>query len=99
MRLSKWEIQTRGGQRFAGGIVVVAQNAHTGHIVHDLAHALGGVVGGKRPVPDLYDTVLHTSTELAITQPAKGSATSGSAGIYSGPGDGAACRLLRASSR
>lgn len=54
-----WEIQTRGGQRFAGGIVVVAQNAHTGHIVHDLAHALGGVVGGKRPLPDLYDTVLQ----------------------------------------
>jgi len=54
-----WELQTRGGQRFAGGIVVVAQNAHTGHIVHDLAHALGGVVGGKRPVPDLYDTVLQ----------------------------------------
>jgi M6 family metalloprotease-like protein len=54
-----WEIQTRGGQRFGGGIVVVAQNAHTGHIVHDLAHALGGVVGGKRPIPDLYDTVLQ----------------------------------------
>ncbi len=54
-----WELQTRGGQRFAGGIVVVAQNAHTGHIVHDLAHALGGVVGGKRPLPDLYDTVLQ----------------------------------------
>ena len=54
-----WELQARGGQRFAGGIVVVAQNAHTGHIVHDLAHALGGIVGGKRPLPDLYDTVLQ----------------------------------------
>lgn len=53
------KITTRGGQQFNGGIIVVAQNAHTGHIVHDLAHALGGVVGGKRPIPDLYDTVLQ----------------------------------------
>lgn len=54
-----WEIATRGGQRFQGGIIVVAQTAHAGHIVHDLAHALGGVVQGKRPLPDLYDTVLQ----------------------------------------
>src|SRR3972149_3725030 len=54
-----WEIATRGGPRLPGGIIVVAQPAHTGHIVHDLAHALGGVVGGKRPLPDLYDTVLQ----------------------------------------
>lgn len=37
----------------------MAQTAHAGHIVHDLAHALGWVVGGKRPLPDLYDTVLQ----------------------------------------
>lgn len=53
------KITTRGGQSFSGGIIVVAQNAHLGHIVHDLAHAMGGVVGGKRPIPDLYDTVLQ----------------------------------------
>lgn len=52
-------IATRGGQRFSGGIVVVAQNAFPGHVVHDLAHTLGGVVGGRRPIPDLYDTVLQ----------------------------------------
>jgi len=52
-------VVTRGGQRFSGGIIVVAQNAHPGHVVHDLAHALGGVVGGRRPIPDLYDTVLQ----------------------------------------
>lgn len=52
-------ITTRGGQRFGGGIIVVAQNAHVGHIVHDLAHALGGAVEGRRPIPDLYDTVLQ----------------------------------------
>jgi M6 family metalloprotease-like protein len=53
------EITTRGGQHFQGGIIVVAQNAHQGHTVHDLAHALGGVIEGKRPIPDLYDTVLQ----------------------------------------
>jgi M6 family metalloprotease-like protein len=52
-------IATRGGQRFSGGIIVVAQNAHQGHIVHDLAHALGGAIEGKRPIPDLYDTILQ----------------------------------------
>jgi M6 family metalloprotease-like protein len=54
-------ITTRGGQRFSGGIVIMAQNAHLGHVVHDLAHALGGVVNGKRAVPDLYDTVLQSN--------------------------------------
>lgn len=53
------EVTTRGGQRFAGGIVVAAQTAHLGHVVHDLAHALGGAVRGLRPIPDLYDTVLQ----------------------------------------
>ncbi len=52
-------VVTSGGQRFSGGIIVVAQNAHLGHVVHDLAHALGGVVAGRRPIPDLYDTVLQ----------------------------------------
>ncbi|OGL00828.1 MAG: hypothetical protein A3E31_17810 [Candidatus Rokubacteria bacterium RIFCSPHIGHO2_12_FULL_73_22] len=52
-------VVTSAGQRFSGGIIVVAQNAHPGHVVHDLAHALGGVVAGRRPIPDLYDTVLQ----------------------------------------
>lgn len=39
--------------------MVVAHNARVGHVVHDLAHALGGAEGGKRLVPDLYDTVLQ----------------------------------------
>lgn len=53
------EITTRGGQRYDRGIIVVAQNALVGHIVHDLAHSMGGVIDGKRPIPDLYDTVLQ----------------------------------------
>ncbi len=52
-------VRTRGGQEFNSGIVVVAHNARVGHVVHDLAHALGGAEGGKRLVPDLYDTVLQ----------------------------------------
>ncbi len=53
------KITTHSGQEFKKGIIVVAQNAHVGHIVHDLAHALGGVTGRIRPIPDLYDTVLQ----------------------------------------
>lgn len=53
------EITTRGGQRYDRSIIVVAQNALVGHIVHDLAHGMGGVVEGRRPIPDLYDTVLQ----------------------------------------
>ena len=52
-------ITTRGGQQFNGGIIVVPQNAHYGHTVHDLAHAIGGVVGGNRVIPCLYDTKLQ----------------------------------------
>lgn len=52
-------ISTRGGQQFNGGIIVIPQNAHYGHTVHDLAHAMGGVVGGNRVIPCLYDTKLQ----------------------------------------
>jgi hypothetical protein len=48
-------ITTRGGQQFNGGIIVVAQNVPYGHTVHDLAHAMGGVVDGNRVIPCLYD--------------------------------------------
>jgi M6 family metalloprotease-like protein len=52
-------IITRSGQHFNGGIIIVAQNAFLGQVVHDLAHALGGVMDGQRVIPDLYDTVLQ----------------------------------------
>ena len=58
-RASMATITTRGGQQFNGGIIVVAQNAHYGHTVHDLAHAMGGVVGASRVIPCLYDTKLQ----------------------------------------
>lgn len=53
-------IATRSGQRYSGGIVVMTRGSLLGHVVHDLAHAFGGVMGGTRPIPDLYDTVLQS---------------------------------------
>jgi hypothetical protein len=50
-------------------------------------------------VVKLIDRWSVPSAKGGPRRPAKASATSGSAGIYSGPGDGAACQLLRASSR
>ena len=50
-----------GGGTYAGGVVVSAENAHPGHVVHDLLHALGGAKDGKRPVPDLYDYELQSN--------------------------------------
>ena len=52
-------ITTRGGQQFNGGIIIVAQNVPYAHTVHDLAHAMGGVVGGNRVIPCLYDARLQ----------------------------------------
>jgi len=44
-------ITTRGGQQFSGGIIIVAQNVPYGLAVHDMAHAMGGVVDGDRVIP------------------------------------------------
>jgi hypothetical protein len=62
------KIATQGGQHFNGGIVVVAQNAHQGHIVHDFAHALGGVMDGKRTIPDLYSYDLLDKAQSEVFQ-------------------------------
>lgn len=48
-------IKTRRGTVFQKGVVVMAENFHLGFIVHDLAHAIGGVHQGVRLVGDLYD--------------------------------------------
>lgn len=50
-----------GGGVFAGPAIVSAENAHVGHVVHDLLHALGGAVNGERAVPDLYDYDLQSN--------------------------------------
>ncbi len=67
------EIDTRGGQHFQGGIVVVTQNAHPGHVIHDFAHAMGGVVNGKRIIPDLYDIDLWLKALRSVLREKRGS--------------------------
>ncbi len=48
-------LRTGGGQEVKGGVAVFCFQAHLGTLFHDLAHILGGVQGGKRMVPCLYD--------------------------------------------
>jgi M6 family metalloprotease-like protein len=48
-------VKLADGRGFAKPAVVSAENAHVGHVVHDLLHALGGARDGRRVVPDLYD--------------------------------------------
>lgn len=48
-------VTTRKGTVFKKGVVVMAENFHLGFLVHDLAHAIGGVHEGMRLVGDLYD--------------------------------------------
>jgi len=49
------KVDLPGGGSFSGPLIVSAENAHVGHVAHDLLHALGGARDGKRVVPDLYD--------------------------------------------
>ena len=42
-------------------VIVSAENAHPGHVAHDLFHAFGGAVDGERAVPDLYDFELQSN--------------------------------------
>lgn len=49
------------GGSFAKPITVSVENAHVGHVVHDLLHALGGIKGGQRVIPDLYDFRLQSN--------------------------------------
>jgi len=52
---SKKPLKTRSGQTVAGGVAIFSFQAHLGTLFHDIAHILGGVKGGKRGVPCLYD--------------------------------------------
>lgn len=74
-------IQLDDGTRFDRGIVVSAENAHDGHVAHDLLHALGGARDGRRAVPDLYDFARqHSPPPGAKMHPSTVS-------IYAGPWD------------
>ena len=63
-------VDLAGGGRYAGAAIVSAVNAHLGHVVHDLLHALGGVNTGSRVVPDLYDYDMQSDPNIAHTSPA-----------------------------
>jgi M6 family metalloprotease-like protein len=46
---------SEGGEVIGNGVAVYCENAHVGVLAHDLLHILGGLVGGRRVVPCLYD--------------------------------------------
>ena len=48
-------LKTKSGQLVQGGVAIFSFQAHLGTLFHDVAHILGGVKGGKRMVPCLYD--------------------------------------------
>ena len=48
-------LKTKSGQLVKGGVAIFSFQAHLGTFFHDIAHILGGVKGGKRMVPCLYD--------------------------------------------
>ena len=52
-------LKTRGGQSVNGGVAIFSYQAHLGTLFHDVAHVLGGVKGGRRMVPCLYDHELQ----------------------------------------
>lgn len=54
-------ISLAGGGSFAKPVTVSVENAHLGHVVHDLLHALGGIRDGRRVIPDLYDFRLQSN--------------------------------------
>lgn len=48
-------LKTKSNQVVKGGVAIFSFQAHLGTLFHDIAHILGGVKGGKRMVPCLYD--------------------------------------------
>lgn len=48
------DFTTRGGRRVRG-VAIFTTQAHVGTLFHDVAHILGGVRGGRRQAPCLYD--------------------------------------------
>lgn len=45
----------RKGQKIPGGVAIYCENAHVGVVFHDMAHIMGGMQGGRRGLPCLYD--------------------------------------------
>ncbi|MBU1040341.1 MAG: hypothetical protein KKF77_04485 [Proteobacteria bacterium] len=47
--------RTTSGREVRGGVAIFTSQAHLGTLFHDVAHILGGVQGGRRAAPCLYD--------------------------------------------
>ena len=47
--------RTKKGQIVQGGVAIFTYQAHLGTLFHDIAHVWGGVSGGRRVLPCLYD--------------------------------------------
>ncbi len=47
--------KTKKGQIVQGGVAIFTYQAHLGTLFHDIAHVWGGVSGGRRVLPCLYD--------------------------------------------
>ena len=47
--------RTKRGQIVQGGVAIFTYQAHLGTLFHDIGHIWGGVSGGKRVLPCLYD--------------------------------------------
>ena len=62
-------VELPGGLAFSGPAIVSAENAHVGHVAHDLLHALGGARDGRRVVPDLYDFDMQSDPEIFRNPP------------------------------
>jgi M6 family metalloprotease-like protein len=52
----------RKGQQIPGGVAIYCENAHVGVVFHDMAHIMGGVQGGRRVLPCLYDHDLQAQS-------------------------------------
>jgi hypothetical protein len=47
--------RTKRGQIVQGGVAIFTYQAHLGTLFHDIGHIWGGVSGGRRVLPCLYD--------------------------------------------
>ena len=57
----KETLRTKSGQVVKEGVAIFSYQAHLGTLFHDVAHILGGVKGGKRVMPCLYDHDLQAA--------------------------------------
>jgi hypothetical protein len=59
--------KTKKGQIVQGGVAIFTYQAHLGTLFHDIAHVWGGVSGGRRVLPCLYDHDLQAKHPTSDT--------------------------------